>query len=135
MSSHPDEGPMRQVADLLSADEDIVLAIVFGSAVSGKLRPDSDVDIAILTRAPLVATRRRELNALLARATGRPVDLVDLRTAGVVVTRAALRQGTRVVCRDRRALADLLSKTLLDAADFLPYRERILSERRQAWIH
>lgn len=30
--------------------------------------------------------------------------------------------------------AALLSRHLFDAADFLPYRNRILAERRQAWI-
>jgi len=30
--------------------------------------------------------------------------------------------------------ATLLSRHLFDAADFLPYRNRILAERRQAWI-
>jgi hypothetical protein len=62
------------------------------------------------------------------------VDLVDLRTSGVVVTRAALTQGKRLICKDRAALASLLSRTLLDVADFLPYRQRILAERRETWI-
>ena len=131
----PDEATLLRVADLLSAEEDVVLAIAFGSAVKGHVRPGSDVDIAILTSPPLNAMRRRDLIALIAEATGRPVDLIDLRTAGVLVTRAAMGQGRRLVCRDRGVLANLLSKTLLDAADFLPYRERILSERRQTWIH
>lgn len=30
--------------------------------------------------------------------------------------------------------ASLLRQHLFDAADFLPYRDRILEERRRAWI-
>ena len=66
--------------------------------------------------------------------TGRPVDLIDLRTAGVLVTREALTQARRPVCRDEGALAGVLSRMLIDSADFLPLRKRILRERRQAWI-
>jgi predicted nucleotidyltransferase len=133
MSSEPGDEPMRRIAAVLSREEDVRLAIVFGSTVRGEPRMDSDVDVAILARAPLSARRRRELTILLADATGRPVDLVDLRTAGVVVTSRVLRYGKRVVSKDSRAFGDLLSRTLLDTADFLPYHERILAERRQAW--
>ena len=134
MSQGSDKGSIEEVAKRLSAAPDVSLAIVFGSTVTGKLRADSDIDIGIVARAPLTSARRRELVALLADATGRPVDLVDLRTAGVPVTRAVLRSGRVLFSKNRRALADPLSTTLLDAADFLPYRERILRERRRAWI-
>ena len=126
---------LTQLAERLHAESDIVLAIAFGSAATGKLRPDSDIDVGVLMSSPLTVERRRALTTLLADATGRPVDLVDLSTSGVAVTRAALTQGRRLVTRDKSALARLLFKTLLDAADFLPYRQRILSERRETWIH
>jgi len=129
-----DEGLLNRLSARLKAEDDIVVAIAFGSVVSGTPRVDSDVDIAVLTRTTLTAERRRELVSLIGRATGRPVDLVDLQTAGVAVTRTALGEGRRLVCRDRNVLASLLSKILVDAADFLPYRERILSERRETWI-
>mgnify|MGYP001406658797 CR=1 FL=1 len=32
------------------------------------------------------------------------------------------------------ACAELLRRHLFDAADFLPYVERLLAERRRAWI-
>jgi predicted nucleotidyltransferase len=38
------------VADLLSKDDDIELALAFGSVAAGQSRPDSDFDVAILTR-------------------------------------------------------------------------------------
>jgi predicted nucleotidyltransferase len=111
----------------------LLLALAFGSAASGELRPDSDVDVAVLLREPMTAARRRALIAAIAEVAGRPVDLVDLRTSGVAVTQAALAGGKRLVCKGRSAFAALLSRTLFDAADFLPYRRRILTERRERW--
>ena len=132
--SGPDDQLLGKISERLLEDEDVLVAIAFGSAATNGLRPDSDLDIAVLARQPLTASRRRELVSLLADLSGRPVDLVDLRTSGIAVTRAALSAGKRLVCRDRTALASLISRMLLDTADFLPYRERILRERRASWI-
>lgn len=44
-----------------------------------------------------------------------------------------LRHGKRLQGTDE-AYAQLLSRHLLDAADFMPYVDRILGTRRQAWI-
>ncbi len=126
--------PTEDLTALLGADEDVELAMLFGSAAAGELRADSDVDVAVLTRSRLTPKRRREIVRAIAEIVGRPVDLVDLRTAGVPVTSQALRYGLRLVQRRPGVFADLLSRNLADSADFLPYRERILRERRQAWI-
>lgn len=134
MAIENNEGVLERLAERLSLDEDIVIAIAFGSIVTGGLRPDSDVDIAILTQQPLNTQRRRELICLLADITGRPVDLVNLRTAGVMVMRSLLKHGKRLVCKDRRAYDSLVSRMLVDVADFLPYHQRLLKERRKAWI-
>lgn len=126
---------LNRITEQLSLEEDIVLAIAFGSLVAEGLRPDSDVDIAILTREPLTSQRRETLIRLLAGITGRAVDLIDLRSTGVALMRPVVRYGKRLVCRDRRAYSDLVSRMIMDAADFLPYRQRLLKERRKTWIH
>lgn len=133
MARH-EHDPSQRLADLLAPDADIALAVLFGSVAAGRPRADSDVDVAVLTRAPLDAERKRALTSSIAAAVGRPVDLIDLRTAGVALTGAVLRTGKRLVCREPRIWAELLARNLIDSADFLPYRERILSERRQTWI-
>jgi predicted nucleotidyltransferase len=124
----------QQLTDLLARDVDIDMAILFGSVAAGRPRADSDVDIALLTRRPLDADRKRALTTAIAAVTGRPVDLVDLRTAGVEIIGIVLRTGRRLLCREPRLWADLVARNLVDSADFLPYRERLLTERRQAWI-
>jgi predicted nucleotidyltransferase len=48
---------------------------VFGSAASGRMRPDSDVDIAVSGLPPKVFFRAM---SDAERALGRPLDLIDL---------------------------------------------------------
>lgn len=57
---------------------------------------------------------------------------MDLHDAGPVVLQSAL-CGRRLVGKGSAANAALLSRAVTDAADFLPVRERILRQRREAW--
>lgn len=125
---------LERLRELLSKQSDIDLAIAFGSVAAGAAGRDSDVDVAVLASAPMSAARKQSLITAMAVATGRPVDLVDLRTAGVHLTGVVLRTGKRIVCREPRIWAELLARNLIDAADFLPYRERLMAERRETWI-
>ena len=134
MSMEPNAPLLARLAVLLAEQPDIQLAIVFGSLTSGRLRADSDVDVAVLADEPLSQERKARLIELLAQTSARPVDLVDLRSAGVPIMRSALLGGRRLLCRDKAAYASLLSRMLSDSADFLPYRERLLRQRRDAWI-
>lgn len=124
---------LEKLASRLAAESDIAFASVFGSVADGSAQFSSDVDVAVLADAPLEPGRRRRLVEMLAQITGRPVDLIDLREAGPVLLMSAL-QGQRLVGRGSRANAALLSRAWVDAADFLPVRERLLRQRRNAWI-
>jgi len=130
--THP--GTVQRLGERLAAEPDLVLAIAFGSAVRGVAHPDSDFDLGVVCDEPLGPRRKGQLIRLVADVTGRPVDLVDLRTAGAPVLRSALRGGRKLVCRDRGAYERLVSRLVADTEDFLPYRQRMLSERRSAWI-
>lgn len=133
MSASTENESLTHLAEVLEQQPDIILAIAFGSLASGRERPESDLDIAVLADSPLGERRRSELIAMLARECGRPVDLVDLRTAGVPLRRSVLSGGRRLICRDNAAYAELLSRTATDSADFLPYRRRVMRQRRSAW--
>lgn len=124
---------LEMLASRLAAEQDIVFASVFGSVADGSARFSSDMDVAVLTDTPLDPGRRRSLVEMLAQIAGRPVDLIDLQEAGPVLLMSALR-GQRLVGRGSRANAALLSRAWTDTADFLPVRERLLRQRRQAWI-
>lgn len=109
------------------------LAILFGSLAKGRATPESDLDLAVLMEAPLSAETRMALIGDLAQATGRPVDLIDLSTVGEAVLGQILKHGIRLLGSDGD-YAELIKRHVFDEADFMPYRRRILTERRQAWI-
>jgi predicted nucleotidyltransferase len=111
----------------------VKLAVAFGSLADGRAGPLSDVDLAVAGAEPLSADERVALIEDLAAATGRPIDLIDLRTCGVTVRAQALTRGKLLQNRDLGLRAALVSRMLLDEADFVPYRQRILRERRRAW--
>ena len=116
----------------LTGRHDISMAIIFGSVASGAERMESDIDIAVWAAQPLSTEQKMELIGDVAQATGRAVDLVDLRTAGEPLLGQIIRHGRRLFGSDE-LYADLVRKHLFDAADFLPYAERILVERRAIW--
>jgi uncharacterized protein len=119
--------------DTLARHPEVTLAFVFGSFARGNERADSDVDVAVQASRPLSVDARMALVGDLALATGRAVDLTDLRTVGEPLLGQILAHGLRLL-GDADAHGRLLSRHLIDAADFLPYAQRIVDERRRAWI-
>ncbi len=117
----------------LSALPELRLAILFGSLAQGSETAESDIDLALDAGHPLGAEEKMALMESLAQSTGRPVDLVDLRVAGEPLMGQVLRHGV-LIHGKTSDYASLLSRYLIDQADFAPYRNRILSERRRAWI-
>jgi len=121
------------VRHALTAYPQVELAILFGSQASGRARADSDVDIAVMLPRAMTASEKIAMVGDLALATGRAIDLIDLRTAGEPLLGQIIQHGTRLLGSDER-YAQLVTRHLLDEADFMPYVRRMLAERRQAWI-
>lgn len=121
------------VPAVLALHPELRLVVLFGSVATGRARADSDLDIAVRAERPLSPEQRLTLIGELAEATGRPVDLVDLATVGEPLLGQILTHGIRLLGSDEQ-FARLLVQHLMDEADFLPYRRRILEERRKAWI-
>ena len=69
----------------------------------------------------------------LAVATGRPIDLIDLRSTGEPLLGQIMQYGVRILGSDVLH-AQFMTRHIMNAADFMPYQTRILKERRQAWI-
>ncbi|ODU09362.1 MAG: DNA polymerase III subunit beta [Rubrivivax sp. SCN 71-131] len=124
---------LERVRTVLTALPEIELAFVFGSAAKGRLRVDSDLDVAVQTREPLDAAAKFALIGDLALATGRAVDLIELGSAGTALLGQILNHGQRVLGSEAEH-ARLLTRYLIDVADFMPCVERLQRERRRAWI-
>ena len=123
----------NRIRRVLAQHDGIRLAILFGSLANGRATPQSDLDLAVLTGAPLSAETKMALIGDLSQAIGRPVDLIDLRVTGEPILGQILKHGVRLLGSDSD-YAELLKRHLFEEADFMPYRRRILAERRQAWI-
>ena len=122
----------EQLAALLSRYPEIRLAILFGSMATGKARADSDIDLGLLAQAPLTAELTLQLIQAIGAEFGRPVDIVDLYHVPEPITGQVLK-GIRLY-GDNATYARLLTRHLLNVADFLPLHQRILTERRNKWI-
>jgi predicted nucleotidyltransferase len=130
-----DAPELARVRDFLADQTDITLAVVFGSMARGEASEDSDLDLAVYADSgPLTARRKFALISGLGAITGRPVDLVDLRNADVLIRREALTNGKRLLARNTHVHGDELSRMVMDAEDFLPYLERSMRQRRERWI-
>jgi len=118
----------------LHQELDIKLAIVFGSMATGHYSEDSDFDIAIKKISPLSTQEKIHLIEIITQATGRAVDLIDLSTVGEPLLGQILKQGKRLI-GSNSDYAELALKHIYAQADFAPYIERTLKERRQKWIN
>ena len=136
----------RALTEALEKRPEIRLGYLFGSlaergatsaAVSARKgpRPDSDVDVAVAAAGPIDAAGRLALMDDIAMTTGRPVDLVDLHTAGPLILTQVLTRGTCLVKRDRELLARLIAKMWYLNADFMPLVRRMQDSRRQRFLH
>jgi len=123
----------QALQSVLAKQEGVKLAILFGSLASGTARAESDLDVAVDAGHPLDAAEKMQLIGDLAAATGRPIDLVDLQSVGEPLLGQILRYGKRLIGNDT-SYGDLIRKHLFEQADFMPYRNRILADRRKAWI-
>jgi predicted nucleotidyltransferase len=125
--------PVEQVNTALAAHPDIELAFIYGSVARDQARRDSDVDVAIQASTPLNAEEKMRLIEDIATATGRAVDLVDLRVVGEPLLGQILKHGLQIRGKPTdRAL--LMQRHVYAMEDFMPYVERTLAERRKAWI-
>ena len=128
------DGDVRQkVLEVLNDHPGVRLAIVFGSLASDRATVESDLDLAVDAGRPLDLSLKMSLISELAHRIGRPVDLVDLRSAGEPLLGQILRYGKKIL-GDNTHYANLIRKHVFDEADFLRYRNEMIAERRRAWI-
>jgi predicted nucleotidyltransferase len=116
----------ERVRAVVARFPDIAAAWLFGSALRGQLRPDSDVDVAILFREPgttAVHAYRQilDLASQLEAATAPHVpDVVVLEDQGPIFAHRVLLEGRRVHEADRDRRIDFEWKTSVRALDFRP---------------
>jgi len=102
---------LDQLRDVLEQDSRVMLAVLFGSAADGTIRPGSDVDIGILFAAmPSPLDFYEFYQSMAAQLPGiDALDVVDLHRAGTVLAFEAL-CGRRLVVRDAEVVATFASE-------------------------
>jgi len=124
---------LERVGELLAQQPDLVLGFAFGSVAAGQADSESDIDIAVLAEHELDVNRTMQLIREITLATGRPVDLIDLRVAGPRIGQQVIRNGSELFVRSRTELAEFITRTIIDAADFLPIVDSAVKENLDTW--
>jgi predicted nucleotidyltransferase len=121
--------------EVLHAEPGLKLAILYGSAVTGRMRPDSDVDVALLFDRPLSAERKMALISRLESELRRDVDLVDLFSLNGTILKQVLCKGQVLIQTKTGELSGLVRKMIYNQTDIMPYVSRTLIERQRRFIY
>ncbi len=119
----------------IQGEPGVKLAILYGSAATGKMRAGSDVDVALLFDHPLTAEQKMMLISHLERELQRTVDLVDLFNLSGTILKQVLSKGRVLIQTKSGVLAELLQRMIYNQADMMPYVSRTLLERQRRFIH
>ncbi len=126
----------RIVAVLRAALPDLRLAYRYGSAGGPYARPDSDLDLAVLTGHGLSLDERLDLGSRLAAVCGCDVDLNDLRTLPVTLRVQIVLDGALVYAADAVEAQAYATHTLSDYVRLNESRRAILEDiRARGSIH
>lgn len=125
----------QTVAAALAGEPGIKVAFVYGSAAAGKMRPGSDVDVAVLFDRPLDMELRLALWGKLTGALHREVDLVDLYDLGGEILHQILTKGRVVIKNDVHAYFRLVQRMVYNEEDFMPQIRRVLRERVERFAY
>ncbi len=124
-----------RVGELLASASGLRLALLYGSSVGGRMRGDSDVDVAVLFERPLEAEQKMRLTASLEAGLSRSVDLVDLFSLNGTILKQVLCKGQVLIRKNREDLPSLLRRMTYNQADMMPYVSRTLYERQERFVH
>jgi predicted nucleotidyltransferase len=127
---------LRMLRAALAGGPALRLALLFGSAARGELRADSDLDLAIEPADGGLPLRAElDLQVALERATGRPVHLVRLDRAPLLLRWRVASEGVVLLAEPPVARVLFLAGTAAEHAELGPgfaeaarrYRTRLLA--------
>jgi predicted nucleotidyltransferase len=123
------------ILDVLKQFPQVKIAYLFGSAAREQLTSTSDIDVAVAADTTLPLETRLAIATQLSKALHREVDLIDLQDVTGEILQQSLCQGTKLLQKDASLHADLIKRLWFDQTDMMPYRRRILAERRRRFLH
>jgi len=108
------------ILDVLRSYPEIELAIVYGSAGSGRMTDASDVDIAVAAQNPLAFERLHDLYQDLVPALRREVDLKDLHSLNGLILKQILSGGRVILNKRPEILARFMLRNIYYQEDMAP---------------
>jgi predicted nucleotidyltransferase len=128
---------LQPLLDLLRARVSGLTAVyLFGSSETGGAHAASDLDLAVLSSAPLDPVSRWELQGDLSECAGRAVDLVDLRWASTVMRMQVVSTGRLLLSTDQAEVDRFEMYVYADYCRLNEERKAILDDiKRRGRIH
>ncbi|MBC8588818.1 type VII toxin-antitoxin system MntA family adenylyltransferase antitoxin [Paratissierella segnis] len=107
--------------DILIKHENIIFAYIFGSYAQGKIRSDSDIDIAIYLENSIDMETYFEIKISLMEACKREIDLVILNDATPLLKYEIYRNNILLFTRDKTEETNYKVKVLFEYNDINRY--------------
>ena len=112
----------------LKKDEEIIALYLYGSAVTGKLRPLSDIDLAVLLKKDMTNNERFDFHLHLITEVSSILetddfDLVLLNDAPVRFSYNIIKTGKLLFYTEKMTLINFIDKTVLKYLDFKYFKD------------
>lgn len=133
MSDTPTTTEMLATRTALDQFPTLEIALVFGSFATGRARVDSDLDIAVQFPQRMPAEQYIAMMNALIDATGRVVDLIDLRTVGGELFGQIMKRHIKLIGAEPMMVA-LRARHMGHETDWMPYYRKQRDERLARWI-
>lgn len=121
--------PLKKLKDTFKKFPDILAVYLFGSAATGRIHNESDIDLAILPRDQNLATRKPDILSELAKEGFCNIDLVILPEDDIVLQYEAIRQNRLIYQKPEFDSGTHYSRVIRQYLDFMPY----LNTQRKAY--
>ncbi len=97
---------ISRIRKALSKRSHIMYSILFGSAAKGRLREDSDIDIAIRFSSEPDIMELGEISSLIESVVGRAVHVIDIAKAPPPLQYEIFKEGIPIFVRDESKLIE-----------------------------
>ncbi len=112
---------IEKCKDILIEYENIIFAYIFGSYVQGKIREDSDIDIAIYLEENMDAETYLEIKMDLTKVCKREIDLIILNNATPLLKYEIYKNNILLFSRDKAIETSYKVRTLFEYNDIKKY--------------
>ena len=124
-----------KLRSLLENKPEVEVCLLFGSAAEGKLRINSDIDIAICGEKAFTHEYLAELQVTIAERLGTKVDLLDMARLKGLILRQVITTGKKILNRNPDRLAHYIKKMLFFSEDMYPNYQMILKAKVKRFAH